>query len=106
MRGEAARVICVSRGPWSDKPIAHAGWRTTQEFFGSPDLDIAPAQPGPMRSIANIYVQGQTTVVFSTNDNIEVTLLQGTTPVANNKPAGHGLVRHWRQFAFERVRFF
>ena len=87
--GGGQSYLCFSRA-WSDKPIVHEGWRTTQEFFGSPDLDIGPAQPGPARSIANIYVQGQTTVVFSTNKNIEATLLQGTTPVAHNKPAKTG----------------
>jgi alpha-amylase len=36
--------LCFSRSG-SDKPITHEPRTTTQEFFGAPDLDIAPASP-------------------------------------------------------------
>ncbi len=87
--GSGQSYLCFSRA-WSDKPIFQQHRRTTQEFFGAPDLDIPPASPGPLHPIARIYVERETTVVFSTHNKIEVGLLDGTNPVAGNKPSKTG----------------
>jgi hypothetical protein len=81
--------LCFSRA-FSDKPIVQKPRRTTQEFFGSPDLDIPPAKPGAFQAIARIYVQGETSVAFATKSKIEAALLNGATRVAGNKPAKTG----------------
>jgi alpha-amylase len=81
--------LCFSRA-FSDKPIAQEPRRTTQEFFGSPDLDIPPASPGEFKPIARVFVDGNTSVVFSTHNNIESALLDGTIEVPGNKPAKTG----------------
>jgi alpha-amylase len=81
--------LCFSRA-FSDKPIVQKPRRTTQEFFGSQDLDIPPAKPGAFQAIARIYVQGETSVAFSTKSKIEAALLNGTTRVPGNKPAKTG----------------
>ncbi len=87
--GSGQSYLCFSRA-WSDKPIAQQHRRTTQEFFGAPDLDIAPAHPGALMSIAKIFVERETTVVFSTRNKIQAALLDGTTPVPHNKPGKTG----------------
>jgi alpha-amylase len=87
--GSGQSYLCFSRAG-SDKPIALHPRRTTQEFFGAPDLDIPPANPGALHVIANIYVERETTVVFATRNNIEAALLNGATPVSGNKPAKTG----------------
>ncbi len=81
--------LCFSRAG-SDKPVEHQPRRTTQVFFGAPDLDIPPAAHGAFLSIARIYVERETTVAFSTTNNIEATLLDGTMRVPNHKPAKTG----------------
>jgi alpha-amylase len=81
--------LCFSRSG-SDKPITHQTRTTTQEFFGAPDLDIAPAGPGAFRAIGKIYVEANTTVGFHTHNRIEVALLDGTAPVPGNKPTKTG----------------
>jgi alpha-amylase len=81
--------LCFSRAG-SDKPIIQRSWRTTQEFFGAADLDIPPATPGAVRSIARIYVAGNTEATFATKSNIKAALLDETTPVPANKPAKTG----------------
>jgi alpha-amylase len=81
--------LCFSRAG-SDKPIVHQPRRTTQVFFGAPDLDIGPAVSGTPRTIARIYVEANTTVDFATKDKIEVALLDGTTPITDHKPAKTG----------------
>jgi alpha-amylase len=81
--------LCFSRAG-GDKPISYQPRRTTQVLFGAPDLDIAPARPGPLRSIARIYVEGNTEVSFSTHSKIEAALLDGTILVPANKPARTG----------------
>ncbi len=78
--------LCFSRAG-SDKAIAQRPRRTTQVFFGAADLDIGPAKPGPFHSIARIYVEENTPVVFSTHNRIECALLDGATLVPGNKPA-------------------
>jgi len=87
--GGGESYLCFSRA-WSDKTVVQQPRRTTQEFFGSPDLDIPPASPGAFHSIARIYVERETTVVFATHNKIEAALLDGTTPVTGNKPAKTG----------------
>ena len=87
--GGGQSYLCFSRAS-SDKPIVQHHRRTTQEFFGAPDLDIAPAHPGALMSIAKIFVERETTVVFSTRNTIQAALLDGTTPVPNNKPGKTG----------------
>jgi len=81
--------LCFSRAG-SDKPIVHQPRRTTQVFFGAPDLDIGPAVSGAPRSIGRIYVQGDTTVDFATSAKITAALLDGTAPVAGHKPTKTG----------------
>jgi alpha-amylase len=81
--------LCFSRAS-SDKPIIQRPRRTTQEFFGAPDLDIPAATPGLARSIARIYVDGNTEVSFATRSNVTAALLDGATPVLGNKPAKTG----------------
>jgi alpha-amylase len=87
--GGGQSYLCFSRAS-SDKPIVQSSRRTTQEFFGSPDLDIPPASPGEFKPIARIYVEGNTSVVFSTHNKIEAALLDGTAEVPGNKPAKTG----------------
>src|SRR5262249_22736306 len=81
--------LCFSRTA-NDKPVTRQPRTTTQEFFGAPDLDIAPASPGALRPIAKIYVQGNTPVNFMTRNRIEFALLDGATPVPGNKPSRTG----------------
>jgi alpha-amylase len=81
--------LCFSRAG-SDKPIVQKSQRTTQQFFGAPDLDIPPASPGAHRAIAQIYVEGNTSVAFATHNKIEAALLDGTSLVAGNKPSKTG----------------
>ncbi|MGD0939030.1 MAG: hypothetical protein ABR905_04900 [Terracidiphilus sp.] len=81
--------LCFSRA-FSDKPIIQESRRTTQEFFGSPELDIPPASPGEFKPIARIFVEGNTSVVFSTHNNIEAALLAGAVEVPGNQPAKTG----------------
>jgi alpha-amylase len=87
--GGGQSYLCFSR-EWSDRPIVHQPRLTTQVFFGAADLDIGPAKPGPFHSIARIYVEEHSTVVFSTHNKIESALLDGTTLVPGNKPAKRG----------------
>ncbi len=78
--------LCFSRAG-IDKPIVQHPRRTTQEFFGAPDLDIPAAHPGAFHAIARIYVEADTGVTFATKSKIEAALLDGTTLVPGNKPA-------------------
>ena len=87
--GGGQSYLCFSRA-FGDKPITQEARRTTQEFFGSPDLDIPPARPGEFHAIAQIYVEGNTSVVFATHNNIEAALLNGAAEVPGNKPAKTG----------------
>jgi len=62
-------------------------------ILGAPDLDIAPAHPGALISIAKIFVERETTVVFSTRNTIQVALSTDTSPVPitnRKRPAGTG----------------
>jgi hypothetical protein len=43
-----------------------------------------------LKPIARIYVEGNTSVVFSTHNKIEAALLDGTAEVPGNKPAKTG----------------
>ncbi len=81
--------LCFSRA-FSDKPIYQEPRRTTQEFFGSPDLDIPAAHPGEFKPIARIYVEGNTSVIFTTHNKIESVLLDSTVEVSGNKPVKTG----------------
>jgi alpha-amylase len=87
--GSGESYLCFSRA-FCDKPILQQPRRTTQEFFGAPDLDIPPAHPGEFKPIARIYVEGDTDVVFAKHDNIEATLLDGAAVVPRNTPARTG----------------
>jgi len=87
--GGGESYLCFSRA-WSDKPIVQHPRRTTQEFFGAPDLDIPPAMPGDFRSIARIFVERETTAVFFTRDKVEAALLDGAVEVPGNKPKKTG----------------
>ena len=81
--------LCFSRAG-ADKPITHRPQRTTQVFFGAPDLDIPPATFGGWQTIARIYVQKNTPVTFSKQTNIQSTLLVQATPVPGNRPTQTG----------------
>ena len=87
--GSGQSYLCFSRA-FSDKPIASTSQRTTQVLFGAPDLDIPPASPGPLKSIARIWVEKNTTVTFAANNKIEAALLEGAMQVPGNKPAKTG----------------
>lgn len=87
--GGGESYLCFSRA-FSDRPVQQNHRRTTQEFFGAPDLDIAPAMPGALRSAARIFVERETTVVFQTHSKIQCGLLDGTELVAHNRPAKTG----------------
>ena len=87
--GSGQSYLCFSRA-FSDKPIARTSQRTTQVLFGAPDLDIPPASPGPLKSIARIWVEKNTTVTFAANNKIEAALLEGAMQVPGNKPAKTG----------------
>ncbi len=81
--------LCFSRAG-SDKPIVQHSRQTTQQFFGSTDLDIPPAGPGAFQAIARIYVEEKTAVTFATRSKIEAALLKEATPVPGNKPEKTG----------------
>jgi alpha-amylase len=81
--------LCFSRAG-SDQAIVQEPRRTTQEFFGAPDLDIPPATPGAFHAIARIYVEGNTGVAFTTQSKIEAALLDGKALVPGNKPEKTG----------------
>ena len=87
--GGGQSYLCFSRA-YHDKPVARKARRTTQEFFGAPDLDIAPALPGEFRSVARIYVEENTSVTFSTRSKIKAALLDGSSPVPGNKATKTG----------------
>lgn len=81
--------LCFSHAN-ADKPITHQPRRTTQVFFGAPDLDIPPATSSGWQSIARIYVQKNTPVTFSKQVNLQTTLLDQATPVPGNRPTQTG----------------
>jgi alpha-amylase len=87
--GSGQSYLCFSRA-FSDRPIARNARRTTQTFFGAPDLDIGPALPGALRPVARIFVEKETTVVFEPQSKIEAALLDGATVVPGNKPGKTG----------------
>ncbi|HEY6374610.1 MAG TPA: hypothetical protein VIX90_03700 [Edaphobacter sp.] len=87
--GSGQSYLCFSRAG-ADKPITHQPRRTTQVFFGAPDLDIPPATFGGWQTIARIYVQKNTPVTFSKQVNLQTTLLDQATPVPGNRPTQTG----------------
>jgi alpha-amylase len=87
--GGGQSYLCFSHAN-ADKPITHQPRRTTQVFFGAPDLDIPPATFGGWQSIARIYVQKNTLVTFSKQANLQATLLDQSTPVPGSRPTKTG----------------
>jgi alpha-amylase len=74
----------------ADKPIHIQARRTTQVFFGAPDLDIPGAIATRQTTVGRIYVAADSKVSFTTKDKIEPVLLDDGKAVVGNQVVAKG----------------
>ncbi len=82
--------LLVLLGCRADKPIHIQSRRTTQVFFGAPDLDIPGAIATRQTAVGRIYVAADSKVSFTTKDKIEPVLLDDSKTVADNQVGAKG----------------